>query len=54
MSKKKGFSWGKLAEAGIGVYIMLPGLEDVAAGGTTVLPSFYLGLGMVLHALGRR
>lgn len=50
---KKGF-WGKLAEAGIGVYLMLPGLEDVATGGTTIAPSFYLGLGMVMHALGRR
>ena len=51
---KNGFSWGKLIEAGLGIYLMLPGLEDVATGGTTIAPSFVLGLGMFLHAIGRK
>jgi len=42
-------NWLKIAA---GAYLMLPGVEDVAAGGTTLLPSAAVGLGLILNGLG--
>ena len=40
----------RMAEAALGVYLILPGLEDWAAGGTTLLPSAAIGLALVADA----
>ena len=42
----------KIAEGVIGAYLVLPGLEDWAAGGTTILPSAALGLVLIADAFG--
>lgn len=39
-------------ELGLGAYIAAPGIEDFASGGTTIAPSFIVGIGMVADALG--
>jgi len=45
-------NWGKLAEGVIGLYLFLPSIEDVASGGTTLLPSAMIGGAMMAHAFG--
>jgi hypothetical protein len=42
----------KIIEAGIGLYLILPSVEDVASGGTTLLPSMALGSLLVADAFG--
>ena len=42
----------KIAEGAIGAYLLLPGLEDVATGGTTLLPSAALGAVLLADAFG--
>lgn len=42
----------QIAEAAIGIYLVLPGPEDVGTGGATLLPSALLGAAMVAHAFG--
>lgn len=42
----------KVAEAALGVYLILPSLEDVATGGLTVAPSAVLGAALVADAFG--
>jgi hypothetical protein len=42
----------KMVQAGIGLYLILPGPEDAATAGTTVLPSAALGAIMVADAFG--
>lgn len=49
--KKQGNIIGRLVEGAIGIYLMLPGPEDVGTGGLTIAPSFILGTGMLLHAI---
>ncbi len=44
----------KLGEAALGVYLILPGPEDVATGGLTFGPSALVGAGLVLHAFGAK
>ncbi|GAJ24479.1 unnamed protein product [marine sediment metagenome] len=43
---------GKLIEGAIGLYLFLPGAEDVATGGTTLIPSAAVGAALLLHAFG--
>jgi len=42
----------KIAEAIVGGYLILPGLEDVGTGGTTLLPSAALGAILLADAFG--
>ena len=42
----------KMIQAGIGLYLILPGPEDVATGGSTVIPSAVLGAALVADAFG--
>jgi hypothetical protein len=42
----------KIIEGAIGLYLLLPGIEDVASGGTTLLPSIAIGGALLLHAFG--
>jgi len=42
----------KIAQAAIGIYLLLPGPEDVAAGGITAGPSAVLGAALVASAFG--
>jgi len=42
----------KIAEAGIGLYLLLPGVEDVATGGATLAPSALIGGALLAHAFG--
>jgi hypothetical protein len=44
--------WEKIAEAALGVYLILPSVEDVATGGTTIIPSAALGVLLVADAFG--
>lgn len=44
----------KLAELAIGIYLILPGLEDAALGGTTLIPSAALGAVLVADSFGVR
>jgi hypothetical protein len=39
-------------EVGFGAYLLLIGPEDIATGGTTILPSAAVGAGMIAHGLG--
>jgi len=41
---------GKIAQGAIGLYLMLPGPEDVATAGTTFLPSAAVGAYLLLDA----
>lgn len=45
-------NWGKVAEGAIGLYLLLPSIEDVATGGVTLIPSAAIGGAMLLHAFG--
>lgn len=42
----------KMIQAGIGLYLILPGVEDIATGGVTVAPSMALGAVLVADAFG--
>ena len=44
----------QLLEAALGAYLILPGPEDFATGGTTALPSAILGAALVAHAFGMK
>lgn len=43
---------GKWIEAGIGLYLLLPSVEDAATGGLTLAPSAAIGALMIAHAFG--
>ena len=40
----------RMAEAALGVYLILPSVEDWASGGITIPPSAALGLALVADA----
>jgi len=42
----------KIAQAGIGLYLLLPGPEDAATAGGTLLPSAALGAVLLADAFG--
>lgn len=42
----------KIAQALLGIYLILPGPEDAATAGTTLLPSAALGAALVADAFG--
>lgn len=42
----------KLAEAGIGLYLLLPSIEDAATGGATLVPSAAIGGILLADAFG--
>ena len=41
-----------LAKIVIGAYLILPSVEDWAAGGTTIVPSAWFGMKLVSDGLG--
>lgn len=45
-------NWVKAIEAAIGLYLILPSVEDAATGGVTLVPSTIVGTAMVAHAFG--
>ena len=45
-------NWGKIAEGAIGLYLLLPSIEDVATGGLTLVPSAAIGGYLLLDAFG--
>ena len=45
-------NWKKVAEGVIGLYLVLPGPEDVATGGITLAPSAALGAVLLADAFG--
>ena len=44
----------KILQAGLGLYLLLPGPEDVVTGGATLAPSALLGVYLVANAFGVR
>ncbi len=44
--------WGRIIEGAIGLYLILPSVEDIASGGTTLIPSAAIGAAMLAHAFG--
>lgn len=42
----------KIAEGIVGAYLLLPGIEDAATGGVTLLPSAALGAALIADAFG--
>ena len=42
----------KLAQIGLGIYLVLPGPADVATGGATLAPSAVLGAALVADGFG--
>jgi len=42
----------KIAEAALGMYLILPGLEDFGTAGATLAPSAVLGAALVADAFG--
>jgi len=42
----------KVAQAAIGLYLILPGAEDVVTGGTTLIPSAVIGGALLANAFG--
>jgi hypothetical protein len=42
----------KILEAGIGIYLILPSIEDAATGGLTLAPSAALGAVLLADAFG--
>lgn len=42
----------KIAQAAIGLYLILPSVEDAATGGLTMGPSAVLGAALVADAFG--
>ena len=47
-----GKSLVKAAEVGVGLYLILPSIEDAATGGLTIVPSAIIGAGLVAHGFG--
>lgn len=47
-------SLGKMAEIGLGVYLVMPSIEDAATGGITLIPSAVVGLGLIAHGFGMK
>lgn len=45
-------NWGKLAEGAIGIYLLLPGPEDIVTGGVTFGPSALLGAILLADSFG--
>jgi hypothetical protein len=45
-------NWGKVVEGAIGLYLILPGPEDIISGGTTIAPSALLGIALLADAFG--
>lgn len=45
-------NWGKVAEGAIGLYLVLPSVEDFATGGLTLAPSMALGAILLADAFG--
>jgi len=45
-------NWVKVAEGAIGLYLLLPSVEDVATGGVTLIPSAALGAYLLADAFG--
>jgi len=43
---------GRVIEGGLGLYLLLPSIEDAATGGITLIPSAAIGGTMLLHAFG--
>jgi hypothetical protein len=48
----KMISWTKAAQIGVGLYLVLPGAEDVATGGIALAPSALLGAALVADGFG--
>jgi len=44
----------KAAEVGLGIYLILPSIEDAATGGLTLVPSAVIGAGLVAHGFGMK
>lgn len=44
----------KIVEGAIGLYLILPGIEDAATGGVTLAPSVLLGSYLLADAFGIR
>lgn len=42
----------KMAQAALGIYLILPGPEDWPSGGATVAPSAVLGAALIADAFG--
>lgn len=42
----------KMAQAAVGIYLILPGPEDFGTGGATIAPSAILGAALVADAFG--
>lgn len=42
----------KILQGAVGFYLVLPGLEDAATGGATVLPSAVVGAALLADAFG--
>lgn len=42
----------KMAQAALGIYLILPGPEDAATAGATIAPSAILGAALVADAFG--
>lgn len=42
----------RVIEGGLGLYLFLPSVEDVATGGLTLIPSAAVGAAMLAHAFG--
>jgi len=40
----------KVLEAGVGIYLILPSVEDAATGGLTIVPSAALGAVLIADA----
>lgn len=44
--------WDKVVEGALGIYLILPGPEDIATGGLTLAPSALLGAILLADAFG--
>lgn len=42
----------KLLQAGVGIYLILPSIEDFATGGATIAPSVAIGSLLLADAFG--
>lgn len=43
---------GKIVQGAIGLYLIAPGLEDIATGGATLAPSAIVGAALLANAFG--
>ena len=44
----------KAGEIGLGIYLILPSIEDAATGGLTIVPSAVVGAGLIAHGFGMK